>query len=109
MAAVFLPNASIKYDLFEQDEFNSAAEFAHYVITGLSAIAQIQHYLSNVEVWVSGNEADSSSYIYSPAIRKNGTYILVGGQYRDKLRKTQSGWRISRRRFELFWTLGGEV
>jgi hypothetical protein len=62
-----------------------------------------------VEISVSGDEADSLSYLYSPSIRKNGTYILVGGQYRDKVQKTHSEWRISNRRFELFWTLSGQV
>jgi SnoaL-like domain len=44
LTAVFLPNARLTYDLFQQREFTSAAEFARYVINGLSGIASTQHF-----------------------------------------------------------------
>ena len=67
-----------------------------------------QHLLGNAVVDLDGDTADASHYVRADHVHEDlpGVDLVVVGQYRDRLRRTPEGWRITRRRFEIWWTQG---
>jgi hypothetical protein len=63
--------------------------------------------VTNRDVRVTGDTATSHSYLYNAMGRtkRDGTLDLmfVGGGYRDKLRRTNDGWRIIERVQDTAW------
>lgn len=76
----------------------------------LPPIAEMQHFTTNVEAVVDGDDASCTSY----TINVNGMtdragdlkHMIVGAQYIDRLRRTPAGWRIVSRREERLVTFG---
>jgi hypothetical protein len=63
------------------------------------------HLLSVYHVKVDGDHATALSYLTSHQVFKenpDGAIILVA-RYHDELRRTPSGWRISKRTMEVLW------
>jgi hypothetical protein len=60
-----------------------------------------QHYVTNVEVEITGDTATSRAYLYNPMGRRGDdgqvSLFVTGGVYRDRWRRTASGWRIVER------------
>lgn len=77
------------------------AEIQEWLAGALGIFSVIQHLVTNVRVEVSGDEATSICYLFNPlgyARADGGTEMLYcGGLYRDRLVRTEGGWRIRER------------
>ena len=75
----------------------------------LDGCGPTQHLLGNYRIHIDGDQAESSVYVRAfhrgTGTAAEKTYEM-GGEYRDELRRTPSGWRSFRREGEVFWELG---
>jgi hypothetical protein len=65
-----------------------------------------QHHLLNVyHVTIDGDEAKTVSYLTSYQVFEENpdAAIILVARYHDELRRTTSGWKISKRIMELLW------
>lgn len=61
--------------------------------------ARTSHHLSNLRIRFDGpDSADVTSYVIAWHERPDGTTATIYGQYRDRVLRTDAGWRIHRRR-----------
>jgi 3-phenylpropionate/cinnamic acid dioxygenase small subunit len=83
------------------------AEVTKWLAESLAMFSMSQHLVTNRDVRVTGDTATSHSYLYNAMGRtkRDGTLDLmfVGGGYRDKLRRTNDGWRIIERVQDTAW------
>jgi 3-phenylpropionate/cinnamic acid dioxygenase small subunit len=83
------------------------AEVTKWLAESLAMLSMSQHLVTNRDVRVTGDTATSHSYLYNAMGRtkRDGTLDLmfVGGGYRDKLRRTNDGWRIIERVQDTAW------
>jgi len=83
------------------------AEVTEWLSDALSGFSMSQHMVTNRDIRVTGDAATSRSYFYNPMGRtkRDGTLALmfVGGYYRDRLRRTDTGWRIVERIQDTAW------
>ena len=83
------------------------AEVTEWLSDALSGFSMSQHMVTNRDIRVAGDAATSRSYFYNPMGRtkRDGTLALmfVGGYYRDRLRRTDAGWRIVERIQDTAW------
>ena len=67
----------------------------------LPRFAVRQHLVTNLEVTIAGQTATSRAYLYNPMGTRQpdgGVQLFfVGGEYRDRWRRTTDGWRIVER------------
>ena len=66
------------------------------------------HQLGQIRIELAGDQADCVSYCIADHVRRNGERITFRFQYRDRLRRTAAGWRISRRKL-LFTVVDGNL
>lgn len=66
------------------------------------------HQLGQVRIELAGDEAACVSYCTANHERRNGERITFRFQYRDRLRRTPAGWRISHRKL-LFTVVDGNL
>ncbi len=65
-----------------------------------------QHHLLNVyHITVDGDQAKALSYLTSYQVFKENpdAAVILVARYHDELKRTSSGWKISRRIMELLW------
>lgn len=77
------------------------------MMLALEKYSRTLHQVSNVLYDVSGAHASGETYcLASHIFTEDGQEkkIDMGIIYHDELLKTESGWRISRREFDLLWT-----
>jgi hypothetical protein len=72
----------------------------------LAPLSRTQHLLGNHAVALAGDEASAQCYLQAQHVRPDGSTFVIAGCYRDRLRRTPEGWRLSRRRLETWWTGG---
>jgi 3-phenylpropionate/cinnamic acid dioxygenase small subunit len=68
-----------------------------------------QHLVTNKHITIDGDTATSRAGFYNPmGQNKDGgvSYFYVGGEYHDKLVRTDAGWRIKERVENTVWTDG---
>ena len=69
-----------------------------------------QHLVTNKDITIDGDRATSRAGFYNPMgqATKDGalSYFFVGGEYHDKLVRTDKGWRIAERVEKTIWTDG---
>ena len=83
------------------------AEVTKWLTESLAMFSMSQHLVTNRDIRVTDDTATSHSYLYNAMGRttRDGTLALmfVGGSYRDKLRRTPDGWRITERIQDTAW------
>lgn len=83
------------------------AEVTKWLTESLAMFSMSQHLVTNRDIRVTGDTATSHSYLYNAMgqTKRDGTLALmfVGGYYRDKLRRTADGWRITERIQDTAW------
>lgn len=72
----------------------------------LAPLARTQHLLGNAVVVLHGDEAAAQCSLQAQHVRTDGSHFVIAGCYRDRLRRTDDGWRLSHRRLETWWTSG---
>ena len=105
---VFTPDAIADYgELAALNEGREAIVGAcHQALSGLDSS---QHIVSNAVVAVDGDEATATCYLHAQhyLVSPHGVNtFVVGGTYRDRLVRTDDGWRIAYRTLEATWTDG---
>jgi ketosteroid isomerase-like protein len=64
--------------------------------------ARTSHHLSNIQVeFETPDRARALSYVIAWHERPDGSTATVMGQYHDRLRRTEAGWRIAERRMAM--------
>jgi len=105
---VFVPDAVADYgELAALNEGREAIVGAcHQALSGLDSS---QHIVSNAVVDIDGDAATATCYLHAQHYLVSGSGVntfVVGGTYRDKLVRTDDGWRITYRTLEATWTDG---
>ena len=109
---------SALHRVFTEDAIGDYGEFG--LQNGCQAIADLcarvlgpldasQHLLGNHSARIQGDNANAQCYFQAQHRRDglaDGSLFLVGGIYSDQLIRTDSGWRIMRRKFSVIWTDG---
>lgn len=73
---------------------------------GVAANDYLQHYISNVEVELSGDSAETTAslfLVHHIKARPDGELIFEGGRYTGTAIRTEDGWRLRRMRVESTW------
>ena len=68
---------------------------------------QRKHYITNIIIRVDGDTASAVSDYLIIRESENGLIPVMGGTYKDRLRKTEAGWRFSRK--ELVHDIKGDM
>ena len=72
-----------------------------WLATVLAPFRVVQHLITNVRVEIDGDRARSVCYFFNPMGlpgRDEGVHtFFCGGIYRDRLIRTERGWRITER------------
>jgi len=107
LKAVFIPEATANYiGLAECENLDSIIEL---VSGALDRCGPTQHFLGNIKIDIQGREATASCYLQAIHIGL-GEYAdqlyTVWGEYRDRLVKTEAGWRIGHRELAVIHTQG---
>lgn len=108
LRSCFLPDAVAVYEgLGRSDGYQAIEDICKATLTPLD---RSQHLLGNHVVdSLDGDAATARCYFQAQHV-KAGTaggdnYIIAGG-YRDRLTRTEDGWRIEHRTLEIWWTDG---
>lgn len=75
----------------------------------LDGCGSTQHLLGNYRIVLAGDTAASRVYVRAFHVgigRAQGKTYEMGGEYRDELRRTPAGWRITKRQGVPFWEQG---
>jgi len=76
----------------------------------LVAFSVIQHHVTNFDIRIDGDHAQSTCYLFNPMgmAAPDGTTSMFwcGGRYRDELVRTADGWRIKSRTNEMLYMHG---
>ncbi len=103
----FLPDASAHYETIGLLEGYPAIEAL--CRSALGNMSRTQHLIGNVDISVDGDIAKSSCYLHAQHVRpmtSGGDTNIIAGRYDDDLVRTARGWRIRRRKLQVWWTFG---
>jgi 3-phenylpropionate/cinnamic acid dioxygenase small subunit len=97
----------------EGDYVNAKAVGREAIIAGTKAFLEpldaTQHLVGNLRVTVDGDLATTHATFIAQHVRAetggSGQYLL-GGTYTDTLRRTDTGWKITRRQIRGIWSNG---
>ncbi|ROZ99082.1 nuclear transport factor 2 family protein [Gordonia sp. OPL2] len=81
-------------------------------ISGMtSAITWQQHTLTVYTIDVDGDHADALTYLhsYQGFADDPDTALVMAGRYHDEFRRTDVGWRISRRTMDYLWATESSI
>jgi hypothetical protein len=103
---VFLPSSVIDYS--DAGGLKAAApEAIEWLSAAMGSSAFSQHVVTLRDIELLEDTATILSYYYNPTGRQDSetdfSVMLVGGYYRDRLKRTDDGWRISGRRVDKLW------
>lgn len=105
-AALFTPDAALDFSAFGGPRC-APVEMANYLATTLATIPGTQHTISTSLVELDGNSArarTAAQVMMVNATAAGGSHVMfVGLWYRDRLLRTEHGWRIAERTQEFGW------
>ena len=106
---VFTPDALVDYTSAGGIK-GAYPEVKAWLASVLPHFPAYQHFVTNKDIVVDGDRATSRSAFYNPmgqAAKDGGVSLFfVGGEYHDKLVRTDDGWRITERVEKTVWTDG---
>ncbi|HEY2163303.1 MAG TPA: nuclear transport factor 2 family protein [Gemmatimonadaceae bacterium] len=79
------------------------------VVKSLEGFDATQHLIGNIAVEIAGDGARATCYLQAQHAARGaegGECFTIAGTYRDRIVRTESGWRISHRELEVAWTDG---
>ena len=106
LSDVFVPG--VEFD-FGEWVATSRDEAVVAIRSYLDACGPTQHLLGNYRIESDGESASSRVYVrafHQGVGQASGKTYEMGGEYRDALRRTPQGWRITRREGVVFWETG---
>lgn len=104
--ALFTPDAHLDYTA-SGGPAGPRDEVVDWIFQGLSLVGPTQHVVTNLLADVDGDTATSRCYLVNPLLSPEdppSTVVLIGGEYRDRWRRTDGGWRIEDRLHVVTWT-----
>lgn len=104
--ARFTPDAHLDYTA-SGGPAGPRDEVVDWIMQGLSLVGPTQHVVTNVLADLDGDTATSRCYLVNPLLSPEtppSTVVLIGGEYRDRWRRTDHGWRIVDRAHLVTWT-----
>jgi 3-phenylpropionate/cinnamic acid dioxygenase small subunit len=108
LAQVFAPEAV--YTIGAHGDFTGPEAIGAKIASLIGGYESTRHMITNPVIEVDGDAARASCYLhgqhYMPDQRTGGNTYGIGGTYRDELRRTAAGWRITRRVLEVAWREG---
>ena len=106
---VFTPDAFVDYTSAGGIK-GSYPEIKQWLATVLPHFPAYQHLVTNKHIEIEGDRATSRAEFYNPMAQEapdgGRSYFFVGGEYHDKLVRTDRGWRIAERIEKTVWTDG---
>ena len=110
VASVFADDATLDYTAFGGPK-GTAQDVIAWIQASVSAFAMTQHHITNRHVTIDGDEATVESELFAPMGMATGegkmSILFTGGCYRDRLRRTSDGWKISERTCDRAWLAAG--
>lgn len=117
MADIFVEDATFRLVGMEAGEWHwSVAEYCAFVSGIVAQCAWVMHNTTNVIVEVAGESASATSYLNTAYGVKAGEHVAafqvasaepvdveLGARYRDRLLRTEQGWRIAERVCEVLF------
>lgn len=86
----------------------SLAEIKAWLPRALERFPAFQHMVATTKLVLNGDSATSRTILFNPMVMpgKDGTVqtFFMGLWYRDRLVRTEAGWRIAERYEEMSWT-----
>jgi ketosteroid isomerase-like protein len=82
---------------------------AKFAEDGLDRFVRTQHIMTNPEITVDGDSAQSTHYLHSSHVRSEDPedHWDVGGWYHADYARTPEGWRFTRVALDAVWQSGG--
>jgi ketosteroid isomerase-like protein len=103
---VFTPDAHIDYTATGGTS-GSFPEVKRWLAETLPMFTRLQHYVTQKDVRVDGDEARVAAYFYNPMAIDNADgssfFLEVGGIYHHELVRTAAGWRSRHLHEQLVW------
>ena len=97
----------------EGDYVNAYVTGREAIIAGTKAFLEpldaTQHLVGNLRVTVDGDIATTNATFIAQHVRAEATgsgQHIIGGTYTDTLRRTDAGWKITRRQIRGIWSSG---
>ena len=110
VTSVFTDDATLDYTAFRGPK-GSRDEVVSWLEAMVTGFAMTQHHITNRHITVDGDEAECTAELFAPMGMSSGdgklSMLLSGGCYRDTLRRTADGWKISRRLCDRGWLASG--
>lgn len=102
--AVFTPDAHLDYTA-SGGPAGARDEVVDWIGQGIDLLGPTQHVVTNELVELDGDAATSRCYLVNPLVTAGDdpTVVLLGGEYRDRWRRTVDGWRSVHRRHLVTW------
>lgn len=81
-------------------------DVVEWIGAGIAMLGATQHVVTNELVELEGDTATSRCYLVNPLLTSGDdpTVVLLGGEYRDRWRRADDGWRIVDRQQLVTWT-----
>ena len=90
---VFTPDARVDY-VSAGGSAGSRDEIADWLRDSLADFPMTQHYITNIEVDLDGDEAKVTAFFYNPMIFPGATELsYCGGRYHHRFVRTPDGWK----------------
>lgn len=105
---VFTPDAHIDYTTAGGPVGDLEAVIAR-LSTDLQLFARTQHFVSNIDVRLDGDQATVRAMFFNPMVVSTGKQFFCGGWYNHELMRTGEGWRSRRLIEESAWFDGLEA
>jgi 3-phenylpropionate/cinnamic acid dioxygenase small subunit len=93
---VFVPDAHIDYSA-SGGTSGAFPEVVKWLAQTLAMFSMTQHFVTNSQVTIDGDQASGRTYFYNPMKFADGKSLVVGGYYNDRFVRTPHGWRIAER------------
>jgi 3-phenylpropionate/cinnamic acid dioxygenase small subunit len=107
LRSCFLPDA---VGIYHADRtLHGADEIVETIRTAVTPLSRTQHLVGTFVVDLAGDEASSRCHLHAQHVRAGlpgGEQYVIAGRYRDRLVRTDEGWRIRERRLDRWWTKG---
>jgi 3-phenylpropionate/cinnamic acid dioxygenase small subunit len=103
---VFTPDAQLDYRAASTSDtaFGSRDEMGRWLEEGIGRLPMTQHYISNVEITLDGDEAQVLALFHNPMRLPGMTGLTYcGGYYRHQMVRTEEGWKSMKLVEENVW------
>jgi hypothetical protein len=107
LAACFTADAVADYG--ELGGVNEGLDAIESVVRSLEGFDATQHLIGNIAIDLAGDRASATCYLQAQHVvrgTEGGEGFAIGGTYRDRLVRTNDGWRIAHRTLEPSWQDG---